>query len=93
MRTLLAILTLCWAGCAAHTTIYAPDGKTKLLNTSGDITKFRYYKGPKGSITVTADKMDHSAPTLAAGKAGSDRAMALGTAFATSGIGAIIKGL
>jgi hypothetical protein len=83
---ILILFPLLLGGCA-RTTVWSPEGR-RVIRTSGDVAGLKY-AGP--NFAFAAEKIDHSTPTLAQGKAASDRLTAAGTAFATSGILTLIK--
>lgn len=76
---LLPVLLL---GACTSTRVYSPDGRLA-IETGADASKMRY-RGPGWSFGV--DDLNHSAPTLARGKAVSDRLTAAGAAVAASGL-------
>lgn len=85
---LLAALALAFAGCAQTKLTILPDGTLK-FRTHADATNLRLTA--PGGYTFSADRLDHSTPTLAQGKAASDKLAAGGGAIAASGILALFK--
>ena len=81
MKFLPLILLL--SGCAS-TTLYR-EGKP-IACFQGDMTKVRFTFDKDGTFTWSADSVDHSTPTIAAGKTSAGNIAASGAAVATSGI-------
>lgn len=82
MRLLAALLL---SGCA-HTTVFV-DGR-KVFATQADSENVTYRNG---STYFHADRLNHSTPTLAQGKAASDKITSTGAAIAASGLVTILK--
>jgi hypothetical protein len=78
---LAVVLASALSGCT-QTTVYAPNGK-RALRTSADATNISY---AGQGWAFHADKLDHSTPALARGKAVGDRMTAAGAAIAASGL-------
>lgn len=81
----LVLLFLPFFGCA-HTTVYV--GGKKVFTTQADAENVTFRQG---STYFHADKLNHSTPTLAQGKAASDKIGAVGGAVAASGIITLLK--
>jgi len=75
---LILLLTSC-----ASTTFYH-EGKP-LARFQGDMQKVKFTFDEKGTLTWRADTVDHSTPTIAAGKTSAGNLAASGAAIATSG--------
>lgn len=83
MKTIFNLLVLASLSGCASTTFYV-EGK-RVARMEGDMTEVTFvFEDDK--ITFTADTVDHSSATLAAGKVSAGNITAGGVAVATSGI-------
>lgn len=87
MKPLLILALALLTGCA-HTDFYR-NGQ-RLAHFEGDMTGMSLRIGADGSVEWSGN-VNHSAATLAQGKAASDKLMALGAAVAASGVVAAVK--
>lgn len=88
-KTLFALLScLVFVGCA-QTTFYR-NGQ-RVAHFQGDMRGMTFRASPDGTIEWTAVDVNHSAATLAQGKAASDKISAAGAAIGAAGIMALFK--
>jgi len=81
----LSLLILGWlllSGCAS-TTLYNQDGR-RIARFEGDMTEMTLDVAKDGSIQWTADTVDHSSATLAAGKTSAGNIAATGAAVTST---------
>lgn len=87
-KSLIAIIVLLLTNCAG-TTFY--DRGERIAHYEGDMKNVKFRRYRDGSIEWSADEVNHSAATLAQGKAASDKISSAGAAVAVSGLTSIIK--
>lgn len=89
MKTLLVgIIAFLTLSCAT-TTLY--HNGQKIASFQGDMKDVEYTTSAKGGMTLKATSIDHSAATLAQGKAASKKISAAGAAIAISGLPSLLK--
>lgn len=80
----LSLAVLGWlllSGCAS-TTFYGSNGKP-IARMEGDMTEVTFIRHGNGELHFTADTIDHSSATLAAGKTSAGNIAAVGAAATT----------
>lgn len=86
---IVALLILTFCGCA-HTTFY--DHGQKIARFEGDMKGNEFkYRSATATIAWRSSDVDHSAATLAQGKAASDKIQSIGAAAAAAGAATFIK--
>ncbi len=80
MKFLPLILLL--SSCTSTT--FFREGKP-VARFQGDMHKIKFSMDKNGTLTWSADTVDHSTPTIAAGKTSAGNIAASGAAIATSG--------
>lgn len=84
---LAIVFCLLFTGCA-YTELRDPSTGKRVFKTQADATNVTI-SGPNG-IYFHADNLNHSNPTLAQGKAASDKIGAYGSAAAAIGVSALL---
>ena len=85
MATLMKFLSLFLLLASCASTTFYHEGKP-VARFQGDMTKVKFAFAKDGTFTWSADTVDHSTPTIAAGKTSAGNIAASGAALATSGI-------
>lgn len=78
----IAILAFALLSSCASTTFYGVDGKP-VAHMEGDMTEVSYTRKANGELHFTAETVDHSSATIAAGKTSAGNIAAVGAAATT----------
>lgn len=90
LKSALVLACLASFGACAHTDFYDRRTGKRLAHFEGDMTAMTFRVGADGSVEW-AGNINHSTPTLAQGKAATDKITAIGGALAASGIMAVFR--